>query len=314
MWRLEKYWLGLAIILAGVILLAGNFGWMPAKFTDFWPVLVIVWGVSNLIRLFGQHFGWFRLVFYGLVTTFGVLQLLENLKLSDIRAIQVFSQWWPLFILAIGLEMLFGSRGPRRRNGWKHPGRVYRERGAWNVRWEDVSDPSPRPVATVVINGDCIDKDEAGPATAETTGAEADASESEPQERKRKYRSGYTDQTRIAGELRFGSRPWDLDPDTVMNLGAGEVELDLSTARIGPGDNNLTIRLWAGTVTIYVPSGLAIALDSRLTAGQIEIFGDDHSGLGPSVNYRTDDYDGADRRVNIRTDMMFGQVVIKEAR
>lgn len=343
MWRLQKYWVGLVFLAIGALLLANNLELLPVVVADVWhlvwPLFVIVAGGSWLLGQIGGNFGWFPVTLAGMVTAYGVLVLLNELNVTDFRALDVFVRGWPLFILAIGLEMLFGggSRrgvrvyGPGR---WTGPGkRVYvgrleRENGNWNVRWEDVGkkpesaaggddgdgaaetgDAAAQSDGDAAVEAEWVDDDtgrEAGEKTSESGAAGA--------QRRGGRTTGFTNQTRVAGEVRIGSRPWDLEPDTVFNLGAGEVDIDLSTARILPGENFLTIRLWAGQVTIYVPPSLPIAVSSSLTAGQITVFGEDHDGLGPAVSYKSDAYEEADRKVNIRIDLMFGQVDIKEAR
>lgn len=338
MWRLQRYWVGLVILATGVILLAAEMNWLPLEVRSIWPfvwpVFVIIAGGSWLLGQFSGNFGWFPLTLAGMVTAYGVLALLAVLGLSSFDAVDVFVRGWPLFILAIGLEMLFGSTrrrvyvvgmGKRRKGAGKartYQGKIYRENGGWNVRWEEVdggAGAKDEERASAGDDDESADDDGSDEAIeAEWIGANTSTDEGGQQTAARAAHRGRTtgirNQTRVAGELRIGSRPWELDRDAEFNLGAGEVEIDLSTAIIQPGVSNLTIRLWAGQVTVYVPDQLAIAVNSSLTAGQISLFDDDHDGLGPAVSYRSDDYEEADRKVNISIEMMFGQVYVKEAR
>lgn len=348
MWRLQKYWVGLVFLGIGIILLAAEMDWLPLNVGSIWnfvwPVFVIIAGGSWLLGQFNGSFSWFPLTLAGMVTAYGVMALLHELQVTTFDAVDVFVRGWPVFILALGLEMLFsGSRrrvyvarpeAPKRKRSGKsrtYTGKVIRENGSWNVRWEEVDggdaaqadgsvgaaddgeDASDAPDPEEAIEPEWVDAeprtDDSADRLGATVGATAGAKTAHPGRT-----TGFRNQTRVAGEVRIGSRPWELDPDTVFNLGAGEVEIDLSTAIIQPGENRLTIRLWAGQVTVYVPDGLAIAVESNLTAGQISLFDDDHDGLGPAVAYRSDDYADADRKVHINIEMMFGQVNVKEAR
>lgn len=338
MWRFQKYWVGLVFIGLGIVLLAAQMDWLPVEIKQnvwplVWPVFVIIMGGSWLLGQLGGRLSWFSITVAAMVTAYGVMGLLHGLGLTTFEAFDVFAQGWPVFILAIGLEMLFsGSRRPRVRVNSRSGSRVYvgrvgRENGSWNVRWDDVTpttgvkagtaeaDAQPEVLVDEAASADDDGTEEADPdnPTGSDSGAHTYTTDGGPRQRSGRT-TGFRNQTRVAGEVRIGNYPWDLEPDTVFNLGAGEVDIDLSTARIGPGENDLTIRLWAGQVTIYVPSDLAIAVETKLTAGQISIFGEDYDGLGPSVSYRSDDYDEAERKVNIHIDMMFGQVDVKEAR
>lgn len=335
MWRLNKYWVGLAFLGVGLALFADNMGWIRNGSGLIWPIVVIIFGASWLIGQLGGNFGWFSVTIAAMVTASGVMQLLSNLGQTEFGFVDVWLQGWPVFILAIGLEMLFGNSGRRRvrrtvvtRSGRSsgsrtYVGRIKREDGNWRVRWEEVNGEAEsesdagagatdNPAATedgdAAVEAEWVDSQSGSDA-----GDSADKAEAQSRTR-HQGRHSFSNQTRIAGEVRIGSSPWDLEPDTMFNLGAGEVEIDLSTARIGPGENFLTIRLWAGQVTVYVPPTLPINFSSNLTAGQIYVFGEDHDGLGPSVSYRSEGYDEADRKVNIRVELMFGQVDLKEAR
>jgi hypothetical protein len=87
------------LILAGTLLFLGNLGILPIRnIWSYWPVIVVVLGVSRMlngpdraIRLFGA-----------LVTFLGALFLLINLDLIHIRS---HDGSWPVSILLIALGM-----------------------------------------------------------------------------------------------------------------------------------------------------------------------------------------------------------------
>jgi hypothetical protein len=100
---------GIVLITLGLIFLADRQGY--AHFGQWWPLLMIVGGLSTMV--FSQGEGADRREcrsrFSGLWLVFvGVLFLLHQ---NDVLRI---GQSWPLFIVAAGVGIMFG---PRRRRG-----------------------------------------------------------------------------------------------------------------------------------------------------------------------------------------------------
>ncbi len=94
---------GLTLVSLGALFLADQLGFFRAdKLVDFWPVLLIVLGLSKLLRP-TTDFG-------GLVViTLGILLLLDRLAYYDLR------QTWPLLIVAVGLSIVLRSLTPAQR-------------------------------------------------------------------------------------------------------------------------------------------------------------------------------------------------------
>ncbi len=84
----------------------------------------------------------------------------------------------------------------------------------------------------------------------------------------------------FAGDLRLGRCPWDFKSPMKVDLWAGDIDLDLSTARFEPGDNHLYVSAWAADVDIKAPEGIEVKAEASCSAGQITIFGRERSGLG----------------------------------
>lgn len=47
--RGSKIFWGLVLILAGVLILLENLGYLRHDIIRFWPVLVIIWGIKKLV-------------------------------------------------------------------------------------------------------------------------------------------------------------------------------------------------------------------------------------------------------------------------
>jgi hypothetical protein len=97
---------GLLVVLVGSILLSGQLH-VGADFGRLWPLFLLVIGVSQFMRVNddGTHGNgtWFLFL--------GAVFLLNNYRILR------FSDSWPLFIVAVGLGIMFGrkDRGGRRR-------------------------------------------------------------------------------------------------------------------------------------------------------------------------------------------------------
>ena len=90
---------GLAIVLIGMSLLLYNAGVIPFNpLARYWPVLLILFGVMNLMTQSGRFFG-FLLILAG-----GFLQL-NKLGLTHLT----FADLWPVALIAIGLLLMWGS-------------------------------------------------------------------------------------------------------------------------------------------------------------------------------------------------------------
>ena len=101
--------IGTAILLAGVLFLLENFGLLHVhNIWDYWPVLMIAWGIAGMTgagHASGRAWG-------GVIALVGVLLLLSNLHIISENLWRIV---WPLLLIAAGLRMLFRSARRRRR-------------------------------------------------------------------------------------------------------------------------------------------------------------------------------------------------------
>lgn len=120
--------IGLLLVVIGALFLLDNFTDWHFPREILWPVVLIAFGVVNLVRRgSGLWLG-------GVLTLLGIVFLLDAL---DILTFHMRDLWrlWPLVLLVIGVRMLLGARGsrPRRsmvtdgatRRGSDHLGATY---------------------------------------------------------------------------------------------------------------------------------------------------------------------------------------------
>ncbi|MEQ1757875.1 MAG: DUF5668 domain-containing protein [Vicinamibacterales bacterium] len=95
---------GVVLIGMGVLFLLDNLNLIEARyfFRNFWPLIVILFGLSRLV--FGQ--GGER-IFGAIATGFGSFWLADRLFDWDINVIGLF---WPIILIGVGLNVLFKAR------------------------------------------------------------------------------------------------------------------------------------------------------------------------------------------------------------
>jgi len=100
---------GTAILLVGVLFLLQNFGLVhAARVWQYWPVIVIAWGIAAATN---SRYGGGR-VWGGGVAIAGTTLLLGNLHIINENIWRVL---WPLFLIGVGLRMLYRTATRRRR-------------------------------------------------------------------------------------------------------------------------------------------------------------------------------------------------------
>lgn len=107
-WRMHGsiFW-PLMLVGLGILFLLANMGYIEgdpvALILRLWPVLLIGGGLDGLLRRDG-------VVAPGFWAAAGVLLLLANLELVPWDAWTIVAALWPLIIVSIGLDLLFGRR------------------------------------------------------------------------------------------------------------------------------------------------------------------------------------------------------------
>ncbi len=104
--RIGVFW-PLLLITIGVLLFLNNIGVIAGNGWDLilrlWPVILIVGGLDGLFRREGVVAA---IVFLGL----GVIFLLSNLGYIQLSAWEILVRYWPVFLVAIGIDVIIGRR------------------------------------------------------------------------------------------------------------------------------------------------------------------------------------------------------------
>jgi predicted membrane protein len=99
--------IGAFLVLIGLLLALDQLGWVEADhLMRFWPVLVVLYGLTILQR------GGRSVVFGSIVTLIGGWLLLNTLHLLSLRPWQFL---WPLILVVVGARILMRDGAPRHR-------------------------------------------------------------------------------------------------------------------------------------------------------------------------------------------------------
>ena len=97
---------------------------------------------------------------------------------------------------------------------------------------------------------------------------------------------------------------------TLDEYGAGDVTYDLTDIDFVDRDVEAEIRVGAGTLQVDVPEDVTVVVDARIGVGQIDVLGEQSSGLGWRQVQRTDDGEADGGTVRLVLQMGFGNVEV----
>lgn len=336
----------LLLIAIGVIFLLSNMGVISGDtwtlVWQFWPVLLIVIGLDNIINREG-------LVGATFMIGIGIIFLLANLGYLNVSIWQMVFTLWPILLIAIGFDILFGRRsiwlslvgaalilvilvvslqlfGVSAASGSTVSGdqisqsldgaiqaKVLIEPGAGSLQVRSLSEPE------LLIEG------------------------SVPPEGDDSIKSSYTvvngmgDYTLRSTQAIFlptntNKMSWNLNLtdqvplDLQLALGAGNIDADLSSldldalqVNMGVGNSTLTLPQEGsldaqvegaiGQLKILVPEGMAVQVNANTALAGISV---PEGYVNTGDVYESPGYDQAEQRTNLTVGMAIGSVVIEE--
>lgn len=117
----------------------------------------------------------------------------------------------------------------------------------------------------------------------------------------------------FVGDLRFGARPWTFRSPMRIELWAGDVDVDLTTAGLPTGDSYLSVRVWAGEISVRVPDDVEVHVEAYCSVGKVNVLGVTREGYDLAVKesrpaLRPGD---AERRLFIGVQATMGDVCVR---
>jgi predicted membrane protein len=104
--------------------------------------------------------------------------------------------------------------------------------------------------------------------------------------------------------------PWELGPETHVSATFGEANLDVRTAKLVPGENILRLSALFGEISVIVPQGLHVLIDSSARFGEVSVPGHTIGGITVSDEFTLGK---ADTGSYLRIEAMatFGEIKIR---
>lgn len=112
------------------------------------------------------------------------------------------------------------------------------------------------------------------------------------------------------GDIKVGQEEWELH-DMNVRSGMGNVQLDLSRARIPKGETKLDIEGGIGNIDVIVPADLAISAWGKVSLGSVTILGQKADGFSRELRFTSDGYPSATRKVRIDMSLALGDAKIR---
>jgi len=116
---------------------------------------------------------------------------------------------------------------------------------------------------------------------------------------------------RHIGDLYHGRSSWVLDKDLDFYHGIGDVVIDLTTAEIIPGSHKIFLKVGAGEVNIKVPGGVSLDISASVGVGELDLFGEERSGIGGLSLSKTIDVEGSEATVTIEAKLGLGDMTVQ---
>jgi hypothetical protein len=146
---------GATVVAVGVLLTAGNLGWIEAhNVFHYWPLAIVAFGLSLLTRASDSGSS---------TTAWGVIGVGAYLTIARLFGFNAdLGDLWPLFLIGIGVVMLRRARG-RDSSGLSSSDQVPHDFAFWSGVERRIASPVfKRAEFTVVMGGIEVDLREAG--------------------------------------------------------------------------------------------------------------------------------------------------------
>jgi len=335
----DRLFIGLIIIGVGVVFLLNQLGYdisIGYVFSNYWPVILIGFGVSDLLKIPSKGSSGF----WGLLwIAFGVIFLGRNLDWFTWGIGDIFSTFWPVIIIIVGASMIFK---PKRKRKEKPPGEDWE---AYNSQSFDADVPPAPPLHPDPTRPPLFDNDTEQVNTGKKTAAKDEWQKAnnaqnhqhqQKQHSQHEERQGYhynhssshhkkkeyvewwnhgnsETQTRsgFIGDIHIGEDYWELKPLNISHF-IGDTVLDLTKAHVEYGETRITISSFIGDVKVYVPNDYEIGVQVQSSAfiGDVKVLGRKEGGLFNNVNLQSPTYSETDKKIKLIVSTFIGDVKV----
>lgn len=280
---------GVGYLLQQIGLLHLTLAWLT--WPVIWPWLFVLLGLSGLNRFRRRLIPWGSLFFI-------VLGVLLSLRAAHflphwLQGISGWGLFWSMVLIFAGLSFITPRRWGR---AW-WPVRI--EYGSKRKKW-------------IAEDDDVIDVDGSW---------QGEASWHQAKEKKgfkgrdrhdtkwRRDRRSWRADHRWIGDLSIGRQPWVLRNLDLWN-GIGDIRVNLATAHVEDGQYLVEIGGLIADVRVLVPENLPVLVETEVGIGDINVFGEEHSGTKQSARIEDAAYELASRKCHIIIRLQIGDVEV----
>lgn len=114
-------------------------------------------------------------------------------------------------------------------------------------------------------------------------------------------------QSFVVGSHNYSQPNWKVEPMNISTM-AGDFYLDFSKAFIPEKETPIHIRSLAGDVHILIPENIEFRIEAAVVTGEIEILGNDTSGINRTYYYETNQYEFAERKLDFVIKLKAGNI------
>lgn len=113
------------------------------------------------------------------------------------------------------------------------------------------------------------------------------------------------------GDHEYNQPNWKVEPMELSNL-AGDFYLDFTKAFIPEEEIPISIDALAGDVHILIPTDVEFRVNASVSAGEINVVGQNVGGVGRTLQYETVGYETATRKLNLTLKLKAGDIRVDQ--
>jgi len=114
---------------------------------------------------------------------------------------------------------------------------------------------------------------------------------------------------RTIGHVRTSQEGWSA-ADAVVSTVVGDIALDLRRADLPPGETELTVLCWLGTIQVQVPHDVGVDVTAQAMVGSVDVLDRTETGLVRDIHVTTEGYDRAERRIRLHLSTFVGELMV----
>jgi len=236
---------------------------------------------------------------------FGTILVLGNLGIGEISTNDMWSYFFPVFFIVIGLTLLIGYFA-KQSNGWMFGsfililGILLLLGQLPTVDFEFTFSHVFKlwPLLIIYIGFSMIG-----------LGNRRKRARVHMYKKGKKFYKGWQNIT--IGNEDYREPNWEVKPINISNA-IGDHYFDFTKAFIPDEEIPITINSWAGDIRMVLPENIDYKIEVYVKAGDINVLGQTAEGINRQIHYRTTDYDTATKKLDIFIDLKAGSVRIDQ--